>query len=66
MTSGFLRLPWAAFGSWNLRYFTEGAAHELGEETVLEPNDNEAVVFEEFFMAGLRMLSHPTFTEILL
>jgi hypothetical protein len=28
-------------------------AHEPEEETVPEPNSNEAVVFEEFFTAGL-------------
>jgi hypothetical protein len=50
----------------SLRYFTEGSAHELGEETVLELNDDEVVVFEEFFMVGLRMPPHPAFTGILL
>jgi hypothetical protein len=29
--------------------------HESGEEVVLEPAGDEAVVFEEFFAAGLRM-----------
>jgi hypothetical protein len=29
--------------------------HEPGEEVVLEPTKDEAVVFEEFFAAGLRM-----------
>jgi hypothetical protein len=36
-------------------YFTKGMGHEPGEETVPEPNSDEAVVFEEFFIAGLRM-----------
>jgi hypothetical protein len=40
--------------------------HELGEETVSEPNPDEAVVFEEFFATGLQMSPHPAFTEILL
>jgi hypothetical protein len=30
-------------------YFTEGMAHMPGEETILEPNADEVVVFEEFF-----------------
>jgi hypothetical protein len=33
---------------------------------VPEPNVDEVVVFKEFFAAGLRMLPHPAFTEILL
>jgi hypothetical protein len=37
----------------SLRYFAEGSARELGEETVPEPDTDEVVVFEEFFMAGL-------------
>jgi hypothetical protein len=37
------------------RYFAEGAARVLGEETVSMPNGVEATVFEEFFIAGLRM-----------
>jgi dimeric dUTPase (all-alpha-NTP-PPase superfamily) len=49
-----------------LGYFAEGSARELGEETVPEPADDEAVVFEEFFAAGLRMPCHLAFTEILL
>jgi hypothetical protein len=36
-------------------YFTEGMGREPGEETVLEPHPDEAVVFEEFFTTGLRM-----------
>jgi hypothetical protein len=50
----------------SLGYFAKGSACEPGEETVLEPNPNEVVVFEEFFAAGLRMSPHPAFTEILL
>jgi hypothetical protein len=49
-----------------LGYFVEGLVHEPGEETVTAPNPNEAVVFEEFFAAGLQMPPHPAFTEILL
>jgi hypothetical protein len=50
----------------SLRYFVEASAHEPREETVPEPADNEAIVFEEFFAAGLRMPPHPAFTKILL
>jgi hypothetical protein len=50
----------------SLRYFAEGSTREPGEEIVLEPNTNEAIAFEEFFVAGLRMPPHPAFTEILL
>jgi hypothetical protein len=39
-------------------YFIEGMGHEPGEETVLEPHSDEAVVFEEFFTVGLRMPPH--------
>jgi hypothetical protein len=47
-------------------YFADGMAHVLGEETISEPNDNEVVVFEEFFTAGLRMPLHPVLSDILL
>jgi hypothetical protein len=50
----------------SLGYFAEGSTHEPGEETIPEPNTDEAVVFEEFFVVGLRMPPHPVFTEILL
>jgi hypothetical protein len=46
--------------------FIDGMDHEPGEETVPEPWDDEAVVFEEFFTAGLRMPSHPVLATILL
>jgi hypothetical protein len=36
----------------SLGYFAKGSACEPGEETVLEPNPNEVVVFEEFFCRG--------------
>jgi hypothetical protein len=49
-----------------LGYFAEGLVCEPGEETVLEPNTNEAFVFEEFFAAGLRMPPHAALMEILL
>jgi hypothetical protein len=50
----------------SLGYFTGGSAREPGEEIVLEPNSNEAVVFEEFFATGLQMPPHRVFIEILL
>jgi hypothetical protein len=46
--------------------FVEGGAHAPGEETVLEPEDDEAVIFEEFFSAGLRLPPHPVLTDIFL
>jgi hypothetical protein len=36
-----------------------------GEEVVPEPAADEAIVFEEFFAAGLRMPSHPVLIDIL-
>jgi hypothetical protein len=44
----------------------EGSAHEPGEEVVPDPGDDEAVVFEEFFAAGLRMPPQLALTDILL
>jgi hypothetical protein len=49
-----------------LRYFAKGSMREPGEETIPELADDEAIVFEEFFAAGLRMPPHPALTEILL
>jgi hypothetical protein len=48
-----------------LGYFAEGSARELGEEVIPEPVADEAVMFEEFFAAGLRMPPHPVLTDIL-
>jgi hypothetical protein len=50
----------------SLGYFAEGSAREPWEETVPEPNTDDAIVFKEFFAAGLRMPPYPAFTEILL
>jgi hypothetical protein len=47
-------------------YFVEGSARELGEETVLEPNVDEVVVFEEFFAAELQMMPLPNISKIFL
>jgi hypothetical protein len=50
----------------SLLYFAEGSTCELGEETVPELNDDEAIVFEKFFMVALRMRPHLALTEIFL
>jgi hypothetical protein len=47
-------------------YFAEGMGRVPEEETVLEPQLDEAVVFEEYFSAGLRMPPHPVLANILL
>jgi hypothetical protein len=47
-------------------YFADGAARVPGEETVPEPNGDEAVMFEEFFTTDLRMPPHPVLSDILL
>jgi hypothetical protein len=47
-------------------YFTKGMCREPREETVLELHSDEAMVFEEFFTAGLRMPPHPFLSDILL
>jgi hypothetical protein len=48
-----------------LGYFAEGSAHKPGEEVILEPAADEAIVFEEFFAAYLRMPSYQVLTDIL-
>jgi hypothetical protein len=47
-------------------YFAEGMGRDHGGETVPEPQADEAVIFEEFFTAGLRMPPHPVLSDILL
>jgi hypothetical protein len=47
-------------------YFPEGEARAPGDETVQEPNGDKAVVYEDFFIAGLRMPPHPALANILL
>jgi hypothetical protein len=47
-------------------YFAEGMGREPRQETIPEPNPNEAVVFEEFFAASLRMPPHPVLSNSLL
>jgi hypothetical protein len=46
----------------NRGYINEGGAHAPGEENISEPNSDEAVVFEEFFISGLRMPPQPVLT----
>jgi hypothetical protein len=48
-----------------LGYFAEGSAREPGEEVIPKPAANEAVVFEDFFVVGLRMPPHLVLTDIL-
>jgi hypothetical protein len=47
-------------------YFLEGEARAPGAETVLEPNGDETVVYEDFFITGLRMPPHLALADILL
>jgi hypothetical protein len=47
-------------------YFAEGMGRKPREETVPEPNPDEAVVFEEFFTTGLRMPPDPVLSDIVL
>jgi hypothetical protein len=47
------------------RYFSKGYARPPGVESVLDPRKDEAVVFEDFLDAGLRIPSHPDLVDIL-
>jgi hypothetical protein len=47
-------------------YFAEGGARVPGEDTVLKLKNDEVVMFEQFFAAGLRMPSLPVPSDILL
>jgi hypothetical protein len=47
-------------------YFVEGEAHAPREKTTLEPADEKAVVFEDFFVVSLRMPPHPVLADIML
>jgi hypothetical protein len=46
-------------------YFVDGDARALGAEIVPEPDNDEAVVYEDFFVASLRMTPHPVLDDIL-
>jgi hypothetical protein len=47
-------------------YFLEGEGRAPGAETVLEPNGDEGVIYEDFFITGLCMPLHPALIDILL
>jgi hypothetical protein len=47
-------------------YFLKGGVRAPGSKTVPEPDHNEVVVYEDFFVTGLRMPLHLTLTDILL
>jgi hypothetical protein len=47
-------------------YFPEGEVHAPGTETMPEPNDDEAIVYKDFFIICLCMPVHPTLADILL
>jgi hypothetical protein len=47
-------------------YFADGKACALRAETVLEPESEEAIVYEDFFLVGLRMPLHLALADILL
>jgi hypothetical protein len=47
-------------------YFVEGEARASGEETTPEPNKDNVVVFEDFFVAGLCMPPRYVLADILL
>jgi hypothetical protein len=46
--------------------FAKGGARAPGEENIPKLEDDEVVIFEEFFTAGLRMPPHPVLADILL
>jgi hypothetical protein len=48
-------------------YIAEGEARRSpGVEAIPEPDNNEAIVYEDFFITGLHMPPHPTLADILL
>jgi hypothetical protein len=46
-------------------YFLKGYGRAPGAMSVPDPYENEAMVFEDFFAAGLRMHPHPVLLDIL-
>jgi hypothetical protein len=62
--SGVTKARIASFESVT-RYFLKGYDWALGVESVLDPHENEAVVFKDFFAAGLRMPPHPILLDVL-
>jgi hypothetical protein len=47
-------------------YFTEGSSRVPGEETVPRPDSDEAIMFEDYFTAGLTTPPQPVLSNILL
>jgi hypothetical protein len=47
-------------------YFADGEARVPRVEAIPEPDNDEAIVYEDFFVPGLRMPPHPTLVDILL
>jgi hypothetical protein len=47
-------------------YSPEGEGRAPGTDIMPKSNDDGAVVYEDFFIAGLRMPLHPTLADILL
>jgi hypothetical protein len=46
-------------------YFLKGFARPPGVESVLDPKENEVVVFKDFFITGLRIPPHLVLLDIL-
>jgi hypothetical protein len=49
----------------SLIIFPKGYGRAPGAESVLDPHENEVVVFKDFFTTGLRMPPHPVLLDIL-
>jgi hypothetical protein len=47
------------------RYFLKGFTRPPSTESILDPQENEAVVFKDFFAAGLCIPRHPIILDIL-
>jgi hypothetical protein len=46
-------------------YFLKGFARPPDIESILDPKENEVVVFKDFFITGLRIPPHPVLLGIL-
>jgi hypothetical protein len=49
----------------NAQYFLKGYYQAPGTKMIPKPHANEVVVFEDFFVMGLHMPSHPMLAKIL-
>jgi hypothetical protein len=47
------------------RYFLKGFTRAHGEKSVPDPQENEEVVFDDFFVASLRIPPHPILLDTL-